>query len=299
MAGVAFPYYGALRNSSGMNEDGSMEKSRVVIRGGTIAHVRQGKGEPVLLIHGMPTSAYLWRHVIPLLAQDFAVYALDLLGYGDSDKPPKVDLSLRAQAGYVAEFMKKVGLTHATVVGHDIGGGVAQLLALDRPELVKRLVLLDTVAYDSWPVPEIDRLKDPAWDRIIETIDLRDGFGKALLRGTFHRDRVTDALVAEYVRPFDGLQGKQAYLRCARALNNRDILIRAAEIERLPLPVLILWGETDNYQDVKVGQRLADGLPAARMVVVREAGHFLPEDQPEEIARLMRAFMQDRGSGRR
>lgn len=268
-----------------------MEKSRISIPAGEIAYVCQGRGESILLLHGIPTSSYLWRHVIPLLAQDFAVYALDLLGYGDSTKPLKADLSIRAQAQYVAAVMMKLGLTHVTAVGHDIGGGVVQLLALNRPELVRRLVLVDSVAYDSWPVPEIDRLKDPAWDQIMETLDLQKGFRKALERGIFHQDRVTDALVAEYVRPFDGLDGRRAYLRCARALNNRDLLIRAAEIERLSLPVLILWGAADDFQDVKYGRRLADRLPSARLVVLEEAGHFLPEDQPEEIARLLREFI--------
>ena len=270
-----------------------MDKARVAITAGEIACARQGRGEPILLLHGIPTSTHLWRHVIPLLAQDCAVCALDLLGYGNSDKAPKADLSVRAQAGYVAEFMMRAGLTHATVAGHDIGGGVAQLLALERPELVKRLVLIDTVAYDSWPGPEIDRLKDAAWDTIIERIDLRKGFRKALLRGIVHQDRVTDSLVEEYVRPFDGVEGRRAYLRCARALNNRDLLIRAGEIEQLALPVLILWGETDAYQDAKYGQQLADRLPGARLVVIKDAGHFLPEDQPEEIALLIRAFIHE------
>lgn len=276
-----------------------MQKSRVTTREGAIAYIRQGQGEPILFVHGIPTSAYLWRDVIPLLAGDFAVCALDLLGYGDSDKPPKADLSLPAQARYVAEFMIKVGLTHANVMGHDIGGGVAQLLALERPELVKRLILIDTVAYDAWPVPEIDRLKDPAWDQIIQTLDLRKGFRKAFLRGIVHQDRVTDALVSEYVRPFDGSDGKRAYLRCARALNNRDLLIRAAEIEQLTLPVLILWGEEDDYLDPKIGQQLADRLGTARLVVLKEGGHFLPEDQPQEISRVVRMFIRETGSARR
>ena len=276
----------------GLTREGILEKTRVDIREGRIAYVRQGEGEPILLIHGFPTSVYLWRNVIPLLAGDFTIYALDLLGYGDSDKPPKADLSVGAQAEYVAEFMMKVGMTHGTVVGHDIGGGVAQLLTLNRPELVRRLILLDTVAYDSWPVPEIERLKDPAWDQTIQTLDLRKGLNKALLRGIFHKDRVTEALVGEYVSPFVGLQGRQAYLRCARALNNREILIRAAEIEQLPLPVLILWGEADDYQPLKNGQHLADQLPAGRLIVLKDAGHFLPEDQPEELALQIQAFVQ-------
>lgn len=269
-----------------------MEKSRVTIREGSIAYVRQGKGDPVLLIHGMPTSAYLWRDVIPPLAQDFTVFALDLLGYGDSDKLPKADLSLPAHARYVAEFMLKVGLTRATIAGHDIGGGVAQLLALERPGRVKRLILLDTVAYDFWPGSEIDRFKDPVWDKGIQRVDLRKGFRDVLSGGLAHPDRVTEALVTEYLRPFDGEGGREAYLRCARALNNRDLLIRAAEIEQLRLPILILWGEADAYLDPQIGQQLADRLPAARLVVVKEAGHFLPEDQPQETARLMRDFIQ-------
>lgn len=268
-----------------------MQKTRVDIRNGTIAYVRAGAGEPILLIHGIPTSAYLWRNVIPPLSRDLTLYALDLLGYGDSDKPPKANLSLPAQAEYVADFMMKVGLTHATVVGNDIGGGVAQLLALERPELVRRLILVGTVVYDSWPVPEIERLKDPTWDS--DTLDLRATFKDMLLRGIFHKERVTDGLVGAYAGHFEGAQGSEAYLRCVRALNNRDILIRAAEIGNLTVPVLILWGDSDEFQDVTDGRRLADQVPSARFMVVKEAGHFLPEDQPEEVARLIGAFIKE------
>ncbi|MFQ5988589.1 MAG: alpha/beta fold hydrolase [Candidatus Methylomirabilales bacterium] len=277
-------------SGTGLIQEQVVQKTRVSLRKGAIAYVRKGQGEPVLLIHGMPTSVFLWRNVIPLLAQDFTVCALDLLGYGDSDRPSKADLSVPAQAEYVAEFMMKVGLTHATIVGHDVGGGVAQLLAVDHPELVRRLILIDTVAYDSWPVPEIERFKEPAWDP--KTVDLREGFKELLLRGIFHKERVTDALAGEYISTFVGSQGREAYLRCARALNSRDILIRAAEIERMSVPVLIIWGEADDFYNVVTGQRLADRLPSARLVVVKDAGHFVPEDQPEEVARLVRAFMK-------
>lgn len=268
-----------------------MQKTRVDIRNGTIAYARAGEGEPILLIHGIPTSAYLWRDVIPPLSRDMTVYALDLLGYGDSSKPPKADFSLPAQAGYVAEFMMKAGLTHATVVGNGIGGGVAQLLAVDRPELVRRLILVGTVAYSAWPAPEIERLKDPAWDP--KTLELRTEFKNLLLRGIYHKERVTDLLVAAYLRHFDGVQGSEAYLRCARALNSRDILVRAAEIARLAVPVLILWGDSDEFQNARVGRRLADQFPSARFVVIEEAGHFLPEDQPEQVARLIREFVKE------
>lgn len=269
-----------------------MEKSWVELNAGRIAYVEEGEGEPILLLHGIPTSSFLWRSVIPILAERFSVYAPDLLGYGDSDKPERVDLSVSAQADYIHAFMQKVGWKEGYVVGHDIGGGIAQLVAIRHPEAVKKLVLMDTIAYDSWPVPEIERLKEPAWDQIMETLDLFKGFKKAFQRGIFHKERVTDELVSAYVKPFEGLVGRMAYLRCARALKTEDLLAHMDEVEQLPIPVLIIWGEGDDFQLVHYGRRLGEGLKQAKLVVVKGAGHFIQEDRPEEVARLIGEFIQ-------
>src|SRR6266540_7318698 len=100
-----------------------MEKSFVTTGPGRIAYVETGEGAPILLIHGMPTSSYLWRRVLPLLASRFRVFAVDLMGFGDSDKPEDADLSIVAQAGYLRVLMDAVGWETGVVVGHDIGAG--------------------------------------------------------------------------------------------------------------------------------------------------------------------------------
>lgn len=265
----------------------------VKTRAGTMAYRQAGAGDPVILIHGIPTNSGLWRNVMPILAEDFAVYAPDMIGYGASDKPKDQDLSVAAQAGYLADFMDAVGIGAAHLVGHDIGGGVVQIFTVRHPDRAGKLVLVDSIAYDSWPEPGIARLKEPAWDEIMQRLDIARGFRKGLEQGMVHTDRITDEVVDQYADPFRDLEGRLAYLRAARALDNRDTLNIIDQIEAIDKPVLILWGDSDIFQKVEYGRRLAGALADARLVVIEKAGHFLPEDQPEVLARHIREFLLD------
>lgn len=274
---------------------GDHEKGKVyaAVSGGRMAYTEVGHGPHVVLIHGIPTSSYLWRNVVPLLADAFHVVVPDMLGYGDSDKPPGADLSVAAQADYLRELLDGLDINRASLVGHDIGGGVVQIFAAEHPDRGERLVLVDSVAYDSWPDPGIARLKDPAWDQIMETLDLAKGFRKAISRGIVSQSKVTDELVAQFVRPWEGVEGRRAYLRAARALDNRDTLSRIEQIERIAAPTLILWGDQEVFQNVDYGRRLAGALPNARLFVVPNAGHWPMEDKPEEIAQLIHEFLEE------
>ncbi|MFQ5855543.1 MAG: alpha/beta fold hydrolase [Anaerolineae bacterium] len=263
----------------------------VETRAGTMAYQQAGAGDPVILIHGIPTNSGLWRNVMADLASDFAVYAPDMIGYGASDKPEDQDLSVGAQADYLVDFMDAVGIDAAHLVGHDIGGGVAQVFTVRNRDRVNKLVLVDSVAYDSWPEPGIARLKEPAWDEIMQRLDITKGFRKGLEQGMVQTDKITDEVVDRYADPFRDLDGRLAYLRAARALDNRDLLDIADEIEAIDKPVLILWGDSDIFQKVEYGRRLADALADARLVVIDGAGHFLPEDQPEVLAQHIRKFL--------
>lgn len=256
-----------------------------------MAYRHAGEGQPVILIHGIPTNSGLWRNVIPILAEQFAVYAPDMIGYGASDKPTDKDLSVAAQADYLADFMDAVGVDAAHLVGHDIGGGVVQVFTVRHPDRVRRIVLIDSVAYDSWPEPGIARLKDPAWDEIMQRLDIAKGFRKGLEQGMVQKERLTDEVVDLYADPFRDLEGRMAYLRVARALDNRDLLDIADQVEVIDKPVLILWGAEDIFQSVEYGQRLADALADARLIVLDGAGHFVPEDQPEVVAQHVREFL--------
>ena len=268
------------------------ELTMVKTGAGQVACAVAGAGPPIMLLHGIPSSGYMWRNVAPRLADAFTVYVPDLLGYGRSDKPEEADLSVAAQARYMEAVMDRFGMTSVVLVGHDIGGGVCQILAARHPSKIRRYVLIDSIGYDSWPESTIARLKDPGWrDRIVK-LDLARGFTKGLQAGVFHEDLVTDELVAAWAGPFSGAGGALAYLRAARALNGTDLVDRQEEIESYPGPVLVLWGRHDSFQPLEVGERLVRGLSNAHLEVLDEAGHWVTEDHPEEVARRIRTFAQ-------
>ncbi|SEH61599.1 alpha/beta fold hydrolase [Magnetospirillum fulvum] len=255
---------------------------------------RRGSGPSIVLLHGIPTSAFLWREVVPpLLSAGFETITIDLLGYGASDQPETADLGLAAQAGWVAEALGQIGWTGGTLIGHDIGGGVAQLITLNYPTLVGALILVDSVMYDSFPEPGIARLNDPAWDDILGApdFDLKKGLAKGFRRGLVQTDRITPALIDAYERPFAGIEGRRAYLRAARALRTEDLSTRMDEIERLDTPTLIVWGENDVFQPLRYGQRLVAAMPNACLAILDQAGHFLPEDAPERLVSQILDFL--------
>ena len=173
--------------------------------GKRIAYHRFGHGRSVVLIHGIPTWSYLWRNVIPPLIQNgLEIIAIDLLGYGYSDKPIDVDLGVAAQAELVAAVLRKLNWAGGAIVGHDIGGGVAQLMCANDPQAAELLVLVDTIAYDSFPEPGIARLKDPVWDGILSAsdFDLQKSLTKGFTRGMVHNERTTPELIEPHERPY-------------------------------------------------------------------------------------------------
>ena len=271
------------------------EQRYVEADGHRLAFVAAAGRPAIVLIHGIPTYSYLWRNVAPgLVGAGLPTLAVDLLGYGSSDKPTGVDLGIAAQARLLAAALRLLDWERGTIVGHDIGGGVAQLLAVTHPELVDRLVLVDTIAYDSFPEPGIARLKEPAWDAILGApdFDLKKGLAKGFTRGMVNSARVTPDLIDAYERPFRGTEGRLAYLRAARALRTEELTSQMGAVERLTIPTLIVWGAEDPFQPLRYGERLANAMPHARLDVIERASHFLPEDAPDQLAQRIVNFVK-------
>lgn len=272
----------------------AQSKRKIRTFAGDIAYLRSGQGPPLVLLHGIPSSSYLWRDVIGPLSATFEVLAPDLLGYGDSDKRLDVDLSIAAQARYIVAFMETLGVHQAAVAGHDIGGGVAQLMAVDEPQRVARLILIDSIVDNNWPIADIARLKEPAWDQIMVNIDLRAGLRKGLEAGMVTPGRVTDELVDEWTRPFQDLGGRRAYLRAARALNNRDLAGRSKHIDEIETPTLILWGANDKFLEPRWAETLHHKLRDSTVEIIDPGGHFLPLDRPDAVAEAITRFLRTR-----
>ncbi len=276
------------------------------VNGQTIAYVRRGDGPPVLLLHGFPQTHAMWHAVAPVLAEHFTVIASDLRGYGASSKPQGTEnYSFRHMAADQTALMAHLGFDKSHLVGHDRGGRTAHRLALDSPEAVQSLTVMDIVpthllldqlsrqvakAYYHWfflaqpaPFPETMIAHDP--DAYFESCLL--GWGSAKL--SEFDPRALDAYREAWRNP-DTLRGICADYRAALA---HDFDLDAADLgRRIDCPALVLYGADGAMaQAYDVPATWKDRLSNMRAEAV-PGGHFFIDQHPEETTQALLAFLK-------
>lgn len=257
---------------------------------------QRGDGATVVLLHGIPTGPALWRHVVPSL-DGMHVLAFEMVGYGQSIPSGRGhDISVRAQALYLQEWLDHLEVDRAVLVGHDLGGGVAQIAATERPERCAGLVLTNAIAYDSWPIPSIKAIRGmgsafaraPGWV-------LRSVLASLFTRGHDDLPRAREALDV-HSRPYLQHGGAAALARQVAALDVRDTVSVADRLSTLDVPARIVWGVADQFQKARYGERLARDL-GTRPVGIPGGKHFTPEDHPDIIAGAIRDVVEEAAFG--
>ncbi len=249
-----------------------------------------GEGDPIILLHGIPTWSFLYNEVIPLLAEHARVIAPDFLGHGYSDKRDFFDRSLLAQTDMIIGLMDLLGIERATFVGHDTGGGVSLIMAIHHPDRVARLVLTNAVAYNSWPIDDMIDLGNPNW-RSKSPKEVADFVASGLPDGLFNKDRLTPAFEAGIIAPYSDEEGKISLIRNASALNTNHTTMLAERHAEIAVPTLCLWGVHDPWQTIRDGESLSRDIPNARLVRVENASHWIPHDTPEIFAEKVCSFL--------
>jgi pimeloyl-ACP methyl ester carboxylesterase len=244
----------------------------------------RGAGEPLVLLHGFPTSSHLWGKLVPLLPAGHRVVVVDLLGFGRSDRPADRGLGVRAHAERVVELLDVLGINYACVVGHDLGGGVAQVLAIRWPQRVSRLCLVSSVAYDCWPAREVRLIRamlpltrhlPPTW--------LLSLLRKEMLAGYTDRELGTHS-IERYVKPFGTPEGRDALVAHLLALDPAETAALAPRLKDLVMPCAVVAGAHDPFVALSVAERLKQDIPGATLDVIPDSRHFLPEESPEALA---------------
>jgi haloacetate dehalogenase len=272
--------------------------------GETTVRVRRcGSGPPLLLLHGNPQTHVMWHLVAPRLAEEFTVVATDLRGYGDSGKPPTTPdhepYSKRAMARDQVAVMRALGFERFLLAGHDRGGRVAYRLALDHPERVEKLAVLDII-----PTGEMFRRMDYKlalqvwhWLFLAQPQPIPENVIGWNPEGYFGRsnDRIyTPEARAEYLRCFLNPEVVHAICEDYRAGATFDMQLDEADrgTHKITCPVLAIWGTRGairSFPDVLgIWREWADDVRGRAI----ESGHFLPEEAPGETYRELRAFFR-------
>lgn len=264
-----------------------------------LAHLQEGEGPPVIFMHGEPTWSFLWRKVIPNVRDaGFSCIAPDLPGFGRSDKPIDIGwYSYDRHTQLAASLLEDLDLSGATIVVHDWGGPIGLRLAVEHPDRIKRLVILDTGLFTG------RQAMSDAWiafrDFVERTEDLPVGF---LVRGACKTDP-GDEVIDAYDAPYPNAASK-AGARAFPLLVPRDPEAPGAAAGQRVLqalredrrPTLMLWADSDPVLPFSVGERFADSIGRDAPRMIEQASHFLQEDKGPEIGGLIADWLTSQRS---
>jgi pimeloyl-ACP methyl ester carboxylesterase len=280
--------------------DAFVNPRTIELHGQTVNYHELGEGPPLLLIHGISSSSESWSEVLPRLAERHTVIAPDLIGHGASAKPHG-DYSLGAFASSLRDLLVALGHERATVVGHSLGGGIAMQFSYQFPERVDRLVLVDsgglgrevhlmlraaTLPGANWVLPAIAR-----------TGALHAGASAARLLGRFGVHASPEIRgIADGFETLEDPDACRAFLHTARAIMDSHGQ-RVSAADRLYLaqhiPTLIIWGERDTLIPVAHGRAAHELMPASRLEVFEQAGHFPFRDDPARFVSVLQRFIDE------
>jgi pimeloyl-ACP methyl ester carboxylesterase len=276
-------------------DQGALPPGRIKeVDGEWIHYLDEGSGPPIVLIHGFTGSTFTWRNTMPALAATHRVVAFDLPGFGFSDRNPDLEYTPEAHARRVVRLMDTLGIDRATVVGHSMGGGVAERVAVEHPERVEQLVL----------VASVDASARPDWERRPEAMLRVALLGAALVFRSpwlarrsvrtvvgamapdeYASDEVVDGYLAPLLRP--------GTVQCVKLLFEETREMPCVDVGAIKAPTLVISGELDREVPARVGDALASKIPGARHVVQPLSGHLLAEEKPELFLKALLAFLSE------
>jgi pimeloyl-ACP methyl ester carboxylesterase len=262
-----------------------------------IQGAEQGTNGAVVLLHDIMGGASTWKDILPqLAATNRAVYAIDLLGYGHSDRPWPADTSIWGHADCLNFLFEQLNLTNIVLVGHGTGGGVAQVLATRLShDRVAALVLIDSICYEytfapDWPFPDMKKQQDPYLPKQTEIETVIHELQETLPHGTQNPDRFKE-VSDDWIKPWESELGKELLFQQVRLLHPNYSNSVASDLKVMGKPTLIIWGEHDAQIPLTYAQRLHHDIPESRLVIVPGAGHLVLFDAPNEVANAIVDFV--------
>jgi pimeloyl-ACP methyl ester carboxylesterase len=272
---------------------------QVDLHGHRVIYRIAGDGPPIVLIHGMVNSSLHWEEVALRLADRYTVIAPDLIGHGDS-ATPRGDYSLGAHAASIRDLLAVIGIDHATIVGHSLGGGVAMQFFYQFPQRTDRLALVSSGGLGHEVSPLLRGAALPGAATVLRfaahprVLDAMWQAGERM-RARGSGKGVYLQAIARALRPLERPGARKAFVQTLRSVidvhgqrvSARDRLYLLREF-----PTLIVWGERDNTIPQSHGIAAHDAIPGSRLVTLPRAAHFPHLEDPKGLAAALDEFMR-------
>lgn len=248
-----------------------------------------GKSHTIVLLHGFLSSSFSFRRLVPYLAKEFHVISVDLPPFGNSDKTTKFHYSYRNMAATVLQLLKELKVRHFSVAGHSMGGQVAMNMMLQAPEKVNRGILLSSSSYYARAKRRhILASYLPFFPIFIKHYLAKTGVIGNLKSVVYDHSLIDSLMIQGYAKQFED---PRIFVALNRLLRHREGDLPIDALLSIQTPCLLIWGENDRIVPVEIGKRLEKDLPNARLVILKETGHLIPEERPQKVFEEIRSFL--------
>lgn len=252
--------------------------------------------ETLILIHGFLSSTFSYRRLIPLLTKDYHVLSVDLPPFGKSGKSIKYRYSYKNMAASVIELAKLLEIKNFSLIGHSMGGQIALNMAHLRPELVKKIILLGSSGYLERSKKSLIRLSYlPFFPFFAKRYLAKSGVLKNLQLVVHDQRLIDEEMYQGYMEPF---LDDRIFKGLTRLLQHREGDLPSSSLQKIATPCLLIWGEHDKVVPLHIGKRLHQDLPHSQLVVLKDTGHLIPEERPEEVYSHIQRFLKEKNPKR-
>jgi pimeloyl-ACP methyl ester carboxylesterase len=236
----------------------------------------------VVLLHGFLSSTFSYRQLIPLLIKDFNVISIDLPPFGKSGKTRDYSYSHQNHANSIIRLLQHLGKENIIIIGHSMGGQVALNVCYQKPDMVEKAILLCSSGYlKRSKTPLILTSYIPFFHLYVKRWLARSGVEKNLRNVVHDHNRIDHVMINGYLQPF--IENNEIFKGLTKMIRDREGDLTPEQLHKITTPCLLIWGEHDRVVSVETGKRLSKDLKNSKLIILKDTGHLVPEERPEEV----------------
>lgn len=256
-------------------------------------YVRPTAKKTILFLHGFLSSSFCYRCLIPKLKDQYQIVNIDLPPFGKSGKSIKYIYSYQNIAATVNELVDQLGLQDVILAGHSMGGQIGLNMIHQRPDRYEKAILFASSGYLQRAKQSLIAMSYlPFFHRFIKNKLIRSGGVETNLEQVvYDHGKITDEMIHGYLQPF--VESDEIFKGLKKLLRDREGDLSSEALQEINIPCLLIWGEEDKIVPISVGRRLHKDLPNSKLKILKNTGHLIPEEKPEETCRLMKNFIDN------